>query len=218
MPFWDERVAAMMPEYPDVRVDRYHVDILTRTSSATRIGSMWSSRATCSGTSCRTWAPPAPGRSASPPRQTSTRHASPRRCSNRSTAAAPDIAGQGIANPIGQIWSAAMMLDFLGQAPGEEAARQDAHDAILRAIEHVCEHGPRTRDMGGAASTEEVGRAIAAALSATGSGKREPNINPAYQTVNWRAGKPSRRRQNELWSSPSSSIDSLWFPGGPMLR
>jgi tartrate dehydrogenase/decarboxylase/D-malate dehydrogenase len=57
------------------------------------------------------------------------------------------------------------MLDFLGRAPGAESARyQDAHDAILRAIEHVCEKGPRTRDMGGTASTEEVGRAIAAAI------------------------------------------------------
>ncbi len=45
-----------------------------------------------------------------------------------------------------------MMLDFLGQAPGAEAARyQDAHDAILRAIEQICEQGPRTRDMGGTA-------------------------------------------------------------------
>jgi isocitrate/isopropylmalate dehydrogenase len=64
-------------------------------------------------------------------------------------------------------WSAAMMLDFLGQTPGAEAeaARyQAAQDAILRAIEQVCEHGPRTPDMGGSASTEQVGRAIAAEI------------------------------------------------------
>src|SRR5262249_18013892 len=78
---------------------------------------------------------------------------------------APDIAGRGIANPIGQIWSAAMMLDFLGRAPGAETERyRKAQNAILRAIEHVCEHGPRTRDMGGTATTGEVGRAIAAAI------------------------------------------------------
>ncbi len=58
-----------------------------------------------------------------------------------------------------------MMLDFLGRAPGAEAARyQGAHDAILRAVERVCEQGPRTPDMGGTALTEEVGRAIAAAV------------------------------------------------------
>jgi tartrate dehydrogenase/decarboxylase/D-malate dehydrogenase len=58
-----------------------------------------------------------------------------------------------------------MMLEFLGQAAGGNAARyREAHDAILRAIERVCEHGPRTRDMGGTATTEEVGRAIAAAI------------------------------------------------------
>ena len=71
---------------------------------------------------------------------------------------APDIAGQGIANPIGQIWSGAMMLDHLGHT--------DAHDAIVRAIEKVTAEGPRTPDMGGTASTTDVGKAVAEALSA----------------------------------------------------
>jgi tartrate dehydrogenase/decarboxylase/D-malate dehydrogenase len=72
---------------------------------------------------------------------------------------APDIAGQGIANPIAQIWSGAMMLDFLG--------RRDAHDAILRAIEKVLEPGsgaPRTPDIGGKAGTADLGKAIAESL------------------------------------------------------
>jgi tartrate dehydrogenase/decarboxylase/D-malate dehydrogenase len=69
---------------------------------------------------------------------------------------APDIFGKGIANPIGQIWSGAMMLDHLGYP--------QAHDAIVRAIETVTEHGPRTPDMGGQATTDDVGRAIADAL------------------------------------------------------
>ena len=69
---------------------------------------------------------------------------------------APDIAGQGIANPIGQIWSGAMMLDHLGHP---EAAAD-----VVRAIEKVLETGPRTRDMGGKAGTREVGEAIAAAV------------------------------------------------------
>jgi tartrate dehydrogenase/decarboxylase / D-malate dehydrogenase len=72
---------------------------------------------------------------------------------------APDIAGQGIANPIGQIWSAALMLDFLGH--------RDAHDAVLAAIEALLADAsaPRTRDIGGTASTGDVGRAIAQALA-----------------------------------------------------
>jgi tartrate dehydrogenase/decarboxylase/D-malate dehydrogenase len=72
---------------------------------------------------------------------------------------APDIAGRGIANPVGQIWSAAMMLDFLGH--------RDAHDAIVRAIETVLEPdsgAPRTADLGGKAGTIDMGRAIAAML------------------------------------------------------
>jgi len=69
---------------------------------------------------------------------------------------APDIAGRGVANPIGQIWCGAMMLDHLGYPA--------AHDAIVRAIERVTADGPRTPDMGGRAGTDDVGRAIAQAL------------------------------------------------------
>jgi tartrate dehydrogenase/decarboxylase / D-malate dehydrogenase len=69
---------------------------------------------------------------------------------------APDIAGKGIANPIGQIWCGAMMLQHLGYP--------EAHDALLKAIETVTANGPRTGDMGGKASTKDVGRAIVAAL------------------------------------------------------
>jgi tartrate dehydrogenase/decarboxylase/D-malate dehydrogenase len=72
---------------------------------------------------------------------------------------APDIAVQGIANPIGQIWCGAMMLEFLGH--------KDAHDAILSTIEKVLapqSGAPRTRDIGGTASTTDLGRAIAEAL------------------------------------------------------
>jgi tartrate dehydrogenase/decarboxylase / D-malate dehydrogenase len=67
---------------------------------------------------------------------------------------APDIAGQGIANPMGSIWSAALMLDMLG----EQAASQ----RLLRALEDVCREGPRTRDVGGTARTADVGDAVAA--------------------------------------------------------
>jgi tartrate dehydrogenase/decarboxylase/D-malate dehydrogenase len=69
---------------------------------------------------------------------------------------APDIAGLGIANPIGQIWSGAMMLEHLGE--------KDAATSILKAIEGVLIDGPRTRDIGGKAKTVEVGQAIAEAF------------------------------------------------------
>jgi tartrate dehydrogenase/decarboxylase/D-malate dehydrogenase len=74
---------------------------------------------------------------------------------------APDIAGRQIANPIGQIWCGAMMLEFLGH--------QAAHDAIVRAIETVLAPGsgaPRTPDLGGTAGTQDLGRAIEQALLA----------------------------------------------------
>jgi tartrate dehydrogenase/decarboxylase/D-malate dehydrogenase len=72
---------------------------------------------------------------------------------------APDIAGKGVANPIGAIWSGAMMLDHLGYP--------QAGDAIVKAIEKVLEPGsgaPRTRDIGGTAGTVDLGKAIAEAL------------------------------------------------------
>ena len=71
---------------------------------------------------------------------------------------APDIAGQGIANPVGQIWSGAMMLDHLGEP--------EAAAAIVRAIEKVLGDpaAPKTGDLGGTAKTEDLGRAIAAAI------------------------------------------------------
>jgi tartrate dehydrogenase/decarboxylase/D-malate dehydrogenase len=69
---------------------------------------------------------------------------------------APDIAGQGIANPIGAIWSAVLMLEHLGER--EAAAR------LMGSVEAVCLDGPRTRDIGGTATTVEVGDAVAARL------------------------------------------------------
>jgi tartrate dehydrogenase/decarboxylase / D-malate dehydrogenase len=70
---------------------------------------------------------------------------------------APDIAGRHIANPIGAIWSGALMLEHLGE--------QEAAQRVLAAIELVCRQGPRTRDIGGSADTDEVGDAIARAAA-----------------------------------------------------
>lgn len=66
---------------------------------------------------------------------------------------APDIAGRGIANPMGAIWSAALMLDTLGE--------RDASRRLMHALEHVAREGPKTADIGGSSSTSEVGDAIA---------------------------------------------------------
>jgi tartrate dehydrogenase/decarboxylase/D-malate dehydrogenase len=70
---------------------------------------------------------------------------------------APDIAGQGIANPLGAIWSAALMLDHLGE--------QEASQRVMTAIESVCRDGLLTRDLGGSARTAEVGDAVAQRVS-----------------------------------------------------
>ena len=75
---------------------------------------------------------------------------------------APDIAGKNIANPVGMIWSAAMMLEFFSdQAP----ACQRAAQSLMGAIERVLEHGPRTPDLGGSAATTQVGQAVADQLA-----------------------------------------------------
>jgi tartrate dehydrogenase/decarboxylase/D-malate dehydrogenase len=70
---------------------------------------------------------------------------------------APDIAGRGIANPAGAIWSASLLLEHLGE--------REAAQALMRALEDVCRDGPRTRDLGGRAGTAEVGSAVVARLA-----------------------------------------------------
>ncbi len=156
MPFWDERVEAMAKEYPDVRVDKFHVDILTAhfvqhpdwfdvVVGSNLFGDILSDLgpAVCGTIGI------APSANINPERQ----HPSMFEPVHGS---APDIAGKGIANPIGQIWSGAMMLEHLGYA--------EAGADVLAAIEAVVRDGPRTRDLGGTATTAEVGKAIAGAL------------------------------------------------------
>ena len=156
MPYWDERVAAMAANYPDVRVDKFHIDILTAhfvqrpdyfdvVVASNLFGDILSDL----GPACTGTIGIAPSANLNPDRRYPSLfepvHGS-----------APDIAGQQIANPIGQIWCGAMMLDFLGY--------RQAHDAVLSAIEKLLDPGsgaPRTPDIGGAARTIDVGRAIA---------------------------------------------------------
>ena len=159
MPYWDERVDAMAGAYPDVEVDRFHIDILAANFvlrpeifdvvvASNLFGDILSDLApACTGTIGI-----APSANINPTRAWPSLfepvHGS-----------APDIAGRGIANPIGQIWSAALMLDFLGH--------RGAHDAIVGAIERVLDagrHAPLTPDLGGTARTTDLGRAIEQAL------------------------------------------------------
>jgi tartrate dehydrogenase/decarboxylase/D-malate dehydrogenase len=156
MPFWDERVRHWSAKYPAVRVDKYHVDILAAqfvlhpdwfdvVVASNLFGDILSDLGpACSGTIGI-----APSANLNPERAFPSLfepvHGS-----------APDIAGKAIANPIGQIWSAAMMLEHLGLP--------DAAAAVMRAIEVVLAEGPRTPDMGGRAGTLEIGRAVASAI------------------------------------------------------
>jgi tartrate dehydrogenase/decarboxylase/D-malate dehydrogenase len=159
MPYWDERVAEMAKAYPDVTVDRFHIDILTahfvqrpQQFDVVVASNLFGDILSDLGPACTGTIGIAPSANLNPTREWPSLfepvHGS-----------APDIAGRGIANPIGQIWSAALMLDFLGH--------RAAHDAVLRAIETVLDPAsgaPRTPDIGGRASTEDVGRAVAEAL------------------------------------------------------
>ena len=159
MPYWDERVAAMARRYPEVAVDQFHIDILTahfvqrpQHFDVVVASNLFGDILSDLGPACTGTIGIAPSANLNPTRAFPSLfepvHGS-----------APDIAGRGIANPIGQIWSAALMLDFLGH--------RDAHDSIVHAIEAVLEPGsgaPRTPDIGGIAATSDVGRAVAEAL------------------------------------------------------
>ncbi|MDB5959687.1 MAG: ttuC [Massilia sp.] len=166
MPYWDERVAAMAHNYPDVVWDKYHIDILCArfVLSPERFdvvvaSNLFGDILSDLGPACTGTIGIAPSANLNPERSFPSLfepvHGS-----------APDIFGKNIANPIGMIWSGAMMLDFLGQG---DAAYTAAHDAIMRAVETVLAQGPTTPDLGGSADTTEVGSAIAEAIVNAGS-------------------------------------------------
>ena len=154
MPYWDERFAAMGKRYPEVRTDQYHIDILAAhfvqhpdwfdvVVASNLFGDILSDLGPAIAGSIGL----APGANINPEKEYPSMfepvHGS-----------APDIAGRGIANPIGQIWTGAMMLEHLGHP--------DAARAVVGAIERVvAEAKALTRDLGGKASTAEVGRTIA---------------------------------------------------------
>ena len=165
MPYWDERVEAMARHYPEVRTDKYHIDILTArfVLSPERFdvvvaSNLFGDILSDLGPACAGTIGIAPSANLNPDRHLPSLfepvHGS-----------APDIYGQNIANPVAMIWSAAMMLEFLGNG---DARYQAAHDAIVRAIETVLVEGPRTPDLGGAARTPDVGKAVAEIIAQAG--------------------------------------------------
>jgi len=158
MPYWDERFRAMADRYPGIRTDQFHIDILAAhfvqrpdrfdvVVGSNLFGDILSDLgpAVCGTIGI------APSGNINPERVYPSLfepvHGS-----------APDIAGRGVANPIGQIWSGALMLEHLGHG--------DAAAALLAAIERTLADpsAPRTPDIGGKASTVDVGKAIAAAI------------------------------------------------------
>ncbi|WP_028310887.1 tartrate dehydrogenase [Derxia gummosa] len=156
MPWWDGRADAIGAGYPEVTVDRQHIDILCArfVLQPTRFdvvvaSNLFGDILSDLGPACTGTIGLAPSANLNPERRFPSLfepvHGS-----------APDIYGRNIANPVAMIWSGALMLDFLG--------RRDAHDAIVGAIERVLADGPRTPDLGGDASTTEMGMAIAAAI------------------------------------------------------
>jgi tartrate dehydrogenase/decarboxylase / D-malate dehydrogenase len=156
MPWWDKRADAIHADYPLVTVDKQHIDILSArfVLQPTRFdvvvaSNLFGDILSDLGPACTGTIGLAPSANLNPERKFPSLfepvHGS-----------APDIYGKNIANPIAMIWSGALMLDFLGH--------REPHDAIVKAIERVLVEGPRTGDLGGKASTTEVGQAIAAMI------------------------------------------------------
>lgn len=154
MPYWDERVQEMSRTYPEIDVDKFHIDILTANFvlhpdwfDVVVASNLFGDILSDLGPACTGTIGVAPSGNINPtkdfPSLFEPVHGS-----------APDIAGRGIANPIGQIWAGAMMLEFLGE---EEASR-----AIIEAFEGVLAHGEvMTPDLGGSSTCQEMGTAIA---------------------------------------------------------
>jgi tartrate dehydrogenase/decarboxylase / D-malate dehydrogenase len=157
MPYWDERVEAMAKNFPDVRWDKYHIDILSAhfvlnpdRFNVVVASNLFGDILSDLGPACTGTIGIAPSGNINPERKYPS-------VFEPVHGSAPDIAGQGIANPIGQIWSGAMMLEHLGEP--------DAAAAVMKAIEHALKEPKlRTRDLGGSANTEAAGKAVAAAI------------------------------------------------------
>jgi len=157
MPWWDSRADAIHADFPEVTVDKQHIDILTarfvlqpQRFDVVVASNLFGDILSDLGPACTGTIGLAPSANLNPDRRFPSLfepvHGS-----------APDIYGRNIANPVAMIWSGALMLEFLGHYA--------AHNAILAAVEKVLAEGPRTPDLGGSASTTEMGMAIAALVA-----------------------------------------------------
>ncbi len=162
MPYWDERFEVMAAQYPQISADKQHIDILCarfvlnpERFDVVVASNLFGDILSDLGPACAGTIGIAPSANLNPERDFPSLfepvHGS-----------APDIYKRNIANPIAMIWAGAMMLDFLGQ--GDERYHA-AHNGILNAIEQVIAQGPKTPDMCGDASTQQVGSAIVQVLS-----------------------------------------------------
>jgi len=159
MPYWDERVKAMAAQYPDVSLDQFHIDILVahfvlnpQRFDVVVASNLFGDILSDLGPACTGTIGIAPSANINPDNQYPSLfepvHGS-----------APDIAGKGIANPVGQVWSVAMMLGHFGF--------KEAEAAIVSAIESVlADPEKRTADLGGNANTVACGAAIAECMRA----------------------------------------------------
>src|SRR6185295_19248687 len=158
MPYWDERFRAMAGRHPEIRTDQFHIDILSAhfVLNADRFDVVVGSN--LFGDILSDLGPAVCGTIGIAPSGNINPERAYPSLFEPVHGSAPDIAGKGIANPIGQIWSGALMLEHLGES--------NAAAAIVRAIESVLSDpkAPRTPDMGGRASTADLGSAIASAV------------------------------------------------------
>jgi tartrate dehydrogenase/decarboxylase/D-malate dehydrogenase len=157
MPWWDERAKVVAADYPDVAVDKQHIDILCarfvldpKRFDVVVAPNLFGDILSDLGPACAGTIGIAPSANINPGGQ----HPS---LFEPVHGSAPDIAGKGVANPIAAIWSAALMLKFAGKG---DARFKLAHDRILESIESVLKDGPHTPDLGGSAATADVGSAI----------------------------------------------------------
>ena len=161
MPWWDSRAEAVSEDYPEISWDKQHIDILSarfvmqpERFDVVVASNLFGDILSDLGPACTGTIGLAPSANLNPERKYPSLfepvHGS-----------APDIYGKNIANPIGMIWSGALMLSFLTHDTG---AGKEAHDAIVTAIEHTLKGSVVTPDLGGEASTQAMGEAILANL------------------------------------------------------
>ena len=153
MPFWDERFEITKKKYPEIKTDQFHIDILAarfvlspELFDVVVASNLFGDILSDLGPACTGTIGIAPSGNINPEKKFPSLfepvHGS-----------APDIVGKGVANPIGQIWSGAMMLDYLGE--------KEAAQTIVNSIEKtLSDQKSRTKDLGGDSNTIECSNAV----------------------------------------------------------